>query len=60
MSEAWENDEAEYAAGIAHSISKSWNAVHGPIYAAADALCTDADEPWKSADLRRPPGTPQR
>ncbi|CAL9666994.1 DUF1877 family protein [Streptomyces sp. Tu 3180] len=45
MSEAWENDEAEYAAGIAHSINKSWNAVND-LYAAADALCTDADEPW--------------
>ncbi|MGA5169272.1 MULTISPECIES: DUF1877 family protein [Streptomyces] len=45
MSEAWENDEAEYAAGIAHSINKGWSAVND-FYAAADALCTDADEPW--------------
>jgi hypothetical protein len=45
MSEAWENDHAEYAAGIAHSINKGWDAVND-LYAAADALHTDADEPW--------------
>ncbi|MET7370456.1 DUF1877 family protein [Streptomyces sp. NPDC005566] len=45
MSEARENDEAEYAAGIAYSINKSWNAVND-LHAAADALYTDADEPW--------------
>ncbi|MEU7123457.1 DUF1877 family protein [Streptomyces zaomyceticus] len=48
MSEAWENDDAEYAAGIAHSINKCWDAVHN-LYAAADALYTDADEPWNLA-----------
>ncbi|MFG2331063.1 DUF1877 family protein [Streptomyces sp. NPDC048604] len=46
MSEAWENDIEEHAAGIAHSINKGWDAVND-LYAAADALCTDADEPWK-------------
>ncbi|MEU8619775.1 DUF1877 family protein [Streptomyces sp. NPDC048623] len=45
MSEAWENDDAEYEAGIAHSINKGWDAVND-LYAAADALYTDADEPW--------------
>ncbi|MEV4939296.1 DUF1877 family protein [Streptomyces zaomyceticus] len=45
MSEAWENADAEYAAGIAHSINKDWAAVND-IYAAADALGTDVDEPW--------------
>ncbi|MFE1548188.1 DUF1877 family protein [Streptomyces sp. NPDC058718] len=44
MSQAWANDD-EYAAGIAHSINKSWGAVND-FYAAADALCTDADESW--------------
>ncbi|MEK9520489.1 YfbM family protein [Streptomyces venezuelae] len=46
MSGAWENGEAEYEAGIAHSINKSWSAVND-FYAAADALYTDADEPWE-------------
>lgn len=45
MSEAWENDVDEYAAGIAHSINKGWDAVND-LYAVADALYTDADEPW--------------
>ncbi|MFB7830829.1 DUF1877 family protein [Streptomyces sp. NPDC056056] len=45
MSEAWENDDAECAAGIAHSINKGWDAVND-LYAAADALCADTDEPW--------------
>ncbi|WP_435972198.1 DUF1877 family protein [Streptomyces sp. Qhu_M48] len=31
--------------GIAHSINKSWDAVHD-LYTAANALSTDADEPW--------------
>ncbi|MFD9034174.1 DUF1877 family protein [Streptomyces sp. NPDC059567] len=45
MSEAWENDIDEYAAGIAHSINKGWDAVND-LYAAADTFCPDADEPW--------------
>ncbi|MEU2026706.1 DUF1877 family protein [Streptomyces sp. NPDC016469] len=45
MSEAWENDTEEYAAGIAHSINKGWDAVND-LYAAADALYADADKPW--------------
>ncbi|MEU7697498.1 DUF1877 family protein [Streptomyces sp. NPDC039028] len=45
MAEAWENDDAEYAAGIAHSINKGWGAVND-LYAAAGYLCTDPDEPW--------------
>ncbi|QNE73274.1 DUF1877 family protein [Streptomyces finlayi] len=45
MSEAWENDIDEYAAGISHSINKGWDAVND-LYAAADALYADADEPW--------------
>ncbi|MFC9699630.1 DUF1877 family protein [Streptomyces sp. NPDC056943] len=45
MSEAWENDDDEYAAGIAHSISKSWDAVND-LFAAADALGTGAEEFW--------------
>ncbi|MFF9566895.1 DUF1877 family protein [Streptomyces sp. NPDC014685] len=45
MSEAWDNDVAEHEAGIAHSINKGWDAVND-LYAAADAPCTDADEPW--------------
>ncbi|MDV5143398.1 DUF1877 family protein [Streptomyces sp. SBC-4] len=46
MSEAWENDIDEYAAGIAHSINKGWDAVND-LYAAADALHADADRPWE-------------
>ncbi|MGW7331672.1 DUF1877 family protein [Streptomyces sp. NPDC054840] len=45
MSEAWEDHIAEYAAGFAWSINKGWDAVND-LYAAADALYTDADEPW--------------
>ncbi|MGW2305274.1 DUF1877 family protein [Streptomyces sp. NPDC001809] len=45
MSEAWANDEAEYAAGSAYSISKSWDAVH-ELFAAADALNADDGESW--------------
>ncbi|MFE7598413.1 DUF1877 family protein [Streptomyces sp. NPDC057494] len=44
MSEAWESDD-EYAAGIAHSISKSWDAVND-LYAAAESLSADAEESW--------------
>ncbi|WP_426368433.1 DUF1877 family protein [Streptomyces sp. E-08] len=43
MSEAWENHEDEYAAGIAHSIDKSWDAVND-LCAAADALSADAQD----------------
>lgn len=46
MSETWENVIDEYAAGIAHSINKGWDSVNG-LYAAADALSTDADAPWE-------------
>ncbi|KQX59422.1 MULTISPECIES: DUF1877 family protein [unclassified Streptomyces] len=46
MSEAWENHSAEYEAGVAVSIAKVWNAVDG-LYAAAEALGADADEPWR-------------
>lgn len=45
MSEAWANVASEYAAGIARSINKCWDAVND-LYAAADALYTDADKPW--------------
>lgn len=45
MSEAWEDRIAEYAAGITWSINKGWDAVND-LYAAADALYADADEPW--------------
>ncbi|MEV4428800.1 DUF1877 family protein [Streptomyces sp. R-07] len=45
MSEAWDNLEDEYAAGVADAISKSWNSVND-LYAAADPVGTDADGPW--------------
>ncbi|MFB7591364.1 DUF1877 family protein [Streptomyces sp. NPDC056169] len=45
MSEAWEKSDDEYAVGIAHSICKSWGAVND-LFAAADALCADAEESW--------------
>ncbi|MEU4132134.1 DUF1877 family protein [Streptomyces wuyuanensis] len=45
MAEAWEDHIAEYAAGITWSMNKGWDAVND-LYAAADALCTDAGEPW--------------
>ncbi|UXY32891.1 YfbM family protein [Streptomyces sp. HUAS TT20] len=45
MSEAWDNHPDEYAAGIADSINKVWGTVND-LYAAADVLDTDADEPW--------------
>ncbi|MEU5541091.1 DUF1877 family protein [Streptomyces sioyaensis] len=42
---AWENHPDEYAAGIADSIDKVWSSVND-LYAAAEALDADADEPW--------------
>ncbi|WP_405851323.1 YfbM family protein [Streptomyces sp. NBC_00090] len=45
MSDAWEDHIDEYAAGITCSINKGWDSVND-LYAAADALDTDADEPW--------------
>ncbi|MET8968754.1 DUF1877 family protein [Streptomyces hydrogenans] len=45
MAEAWENDEAEYPMGIAHSVNKSWDAVHD-LYAATYGLSADADDSW--------------
>ncbi|MFE4619379.1 DUF1877 family protein [Streptomyces sp. NPDC056747] len=45
MSEAWDNDDAEYAAGIAHSINKGWDAVND-LFAAADAFYADPEEAW--------------
>lgn len=45
MAEAWENNDDEQAAGIAHAINKDGDAVDD-FYAAADALLTDAGEPW--------------
>ncbi|MFZ3493876.1 DUF1877 family protein [Streptomyces sp. 5.8] len=44
MSEAWEDHIAECAAGVTWSINKGWDAVND-LYAAADALYTDAGEP---------------
>ncbi|MEU6587742.1 DUF1877 family protein [Streptomyces sp. NPDC046881] len=46
MGEAWENQPAEYAAGIAVSIEKVWGAVND-LYAAADVLDADAAKPWE-------------
>ena len=45
MWQAWENQPAEYVAGIAVSIDKAWGAVND-LYAAADVLDADAGELW--------------
>ncbi|WP_225828447.1 DUF1877 family protein [Streptomyces naphthomycinicus] len=45
MWRAWENHPDEYAAGIADSIDKIWSSVDD-LYAAAELLGADADEPW--------------
>ncbi|MFJ9870147.1 DUF1877 family protein [Streptomyces sp. NPDC101165] len=45
MGEAWENQPAEYAAGVAVSIDKVWDSVND-LYAAAEVLDADADELW--------------
>ncbi|MFI8325504.1 DUF1877 family protein [Streptomyces sp. NPDC085529] len=45
MSEAWDDDEAAYAAGIAYAINKGWHSVHD-LYAAAEALPQDSMESW--------------
>ena len=45
MWQAWENQPAEYEAGIAVSIDKAWGAVND-LYAAADVLDADAGELW--------------
>ncbi|MEU9125315.1 DUF1877 family protein [Streptomyces sp. NPDC048506] len=45
MRAAWENHPDEYAAGIADSIDKVWDAVND-FYAAAAVLEADADELW--------------
>ncbi|MEU5536937.1 DUF1877 family protein [Streptomyces sp. NPDC020362] len=45
MSAAWDNHPDEYAAGIADSIDKVWDAVND-LYAAADALEADTDKLW--------------
>ncbi|WP_327303393.1 DUF1877 family protein [Streptomyces sp. NBC_01298] len=45
MSEAWEDSGAECAAGIAHSINKSWEAVND-LFSAAGAFHADAEESW--------------
>ncbi|WP_030796893.1 DUF1877 family protein [Streptomyces sp. NRRL S-337] len=67
MWKAWENHPDEYAAGIADSIDKVWSSVND-LYAAAEVLDADADEPWTlpiyggrpvahsmDADLSNPP-----
>ncbi|MGW1894936.1 DUF1877 family protein [Streptomyces sp. NPDC002004] len=46
MWEAWENLPAEYAAGIAVSIDKVWDAVND-LYAAAEVLDADAGKLWE-------------
>ncbi|MGA5064397.1 DUF1877 family protein [Streptomyces exfoliatus] len=45
MSDAWEDHSDEYAAGITWSINKGWDSVND-LYAATDALGTNADGPW--------------
>ena len=66
MWQAWENQPAEYVAGIAVSIDKAWGAVND-LYAAADVLDAeagvahgaDADPSTPPLGILEPPGVSQ-